>query len=126
MKYRPRKMLLLKVCGTLFLIALTTFVFFCFIFSLYINNIILPQAEISLTSFSPKLSTTLYYKTNNVWNEYESLYSSENRIWIEYSEIPQNLINAAVAIEDKRFWTHHGVDWIRTAKGSISMFTVDK
>lgn len=123
MNYRPPKMLLLKVCGTLFLIVLTTFVFFCFIFSLYIKNIILPQAEISLTSFSPKLSTTLYYKTDSDWNEYERLFSSENRIWIEYSEIPQDLINATVAIEDKRFWTHHGVDWIRTVKGGISMFT---
>lgn len=27
------------------------------------------------------------------------------------SEIPQHLINATIAKEDRRFWSHHGVDW---------------
>jgi penicillin-binding protein 1A len=27
------------------------------------------------------------------------------------SEIPQHLINATIAKEDRRFWSHHGIDW---------------
>lgn len=46
-------------------------------------------------------------------------------MWIPYSEIPKNLINATVAIEDKRFWDHQGVDWIRTGKAVLSMMTGD-
>ena len=34
---------------------------------------------------------------------------------IAYSEIPENLKNAYVAIEDERFYSHHGVDIKRTA-----------
>ena len=36
--------------------------------------------------------------------------SGSNRDPVAYSEIPQDLINAFVAIEDERFWTHEGVD----------------
>lgn len=36
--------------------------------------------------------------------------SIENRIMATYDEIPENLQNAFVAIEDSRFWTHKGVD----------------
>jgi penicillin-binding protein 1B len=32
---------------------------------------------------------------------------------ITYDEIPQNLVNAVVAIEDRRFFEHGGVDYIR-------------
>ena len=31
--------------------------------------------------------------------------------YIPYSDIPQNLINAFIAIEDKRFLEHRGVDY---------------
>ena len=40
----------------------------------------------------------------------------ENGIWCTYDQIPQNLKNAFVAIEDHRFFEHNGVDWIRTSK----------
>ena len=46
--------------------------------------------------------------------EYQSLYSNENRVWVDYSQIPQAMKDAIVAIEDKRFWEHNGVDWRRT------------
>lgn len=36
------------------------------------------------------------------------------REWIPYDEIPLNMINAVIAIEDERFLTHYGVDWKRT------------
>lgn len=47
--------------------------------------------------------------------EDEKLYADENRVWVSYENIPANLINAYVAEEDKRFYDHNGVDWIRTA-----------
>jgi len=39
--------------------------------------------------------------------------------YVVYPDIPEDLINAFVAIEDKRFFSHHGVDWYRTAAASL-------
>jgi penicillin-binding protein 1A len=33
--------------------------------------------------------------------------------WLEYNEIPENMTNAMVAVEDKRFRSHFGVDPVR-------------
>lgn len=55
--------------------------------------------------------------------EYQRLYSSENRIWVDYDKIPKNMKNAMVAIEDKRFMEHNGVDWIRTAGAVTTLVT---
>jgi len=43
---------------------------------------------------------------------------SENRIYVEYEEIPQQLINAVIAIEDARYYEHHGID-IKRIIGSL-------
>lgn len=48
--------------------------------------------------------------------EYESVYGAENRVWCSADEIPDVVKNALIAIEDKRFYRHHGVDWLRTGK----------
>ncbi len=36
--------------------------------------------------------------------------AGSNRELVSYSELPQDLIDAFVAIEDARFWTHQGID----------------
>lgn len=55
--------------------------------------------------------------------EYEVLRGIENRIWADLDEIPENLRNAFIAIEDKRFYEHKGVDWARTANGVVNWLT---
>ena len=45
------------------------------------------------------------------------------RIYTSYEEIPVDLINAFVAIEDKRFWHHDGVDMLRTARAGLQYMT---
>lgn len=52
--------------------------------------------------------------------EYESVYAAENRVWCSSDEIPDVVKNALVAIEDKRFYRHHGVDWLRTGKAFLN------
>lgn len=39
---------------------------------------------------------------------------------VSYAELPRALIDAFVAIEDKRFWQHHGVDWLRSAEAALN------
>ena len=45
---------------------------------------------------------------------------AEKRVNAETSEIPTDLVNAIVAIEDHRFFNHRGVDFIRIAGALIS------
>lgn len=42
------------------------------------------------------------------------LYGTENRMWVSYDQMPEDLVNAFIAIEDERYWQHNGVDWRRT------------
>ena len=47
---------------------------------------------------------------------YTTISSEQNRIWVDAEEIPQNMKDAIVAIEDERFYTHKGFDIKRTTK----------
>lgn len=45
--------------------------------------------------------------------------------WLDYDEIPDNMKNAMVAVEDKRFHSHLGVDPIRLTGAIVEGFTGD-
>ncbi|MBQ8135540.1 MAG: transglycosylase domain-containing protein [Clostridia bacterium] len=82
-------------------------------------NIDLNKIKLSLTSF-------VWVPTNDEGTEfekYQELYSSENRVWVKYQDIPKHMIDAQIAIEDKRFWDHKGVDWYRTGGAVFSLAT---
>ena len=40
--------------------------------------------------------------------------------YVPISQIPEDLINAFVSIEDKRFYRHRGVDWYRTVAAGVT------
>lgn len=65
--------------------------------------------DISTINIQPKgFKTTIY---NEDGQEVDTLSTTNsNRIYVYYDEIPENMINAFVAIEDQRFWTHNGID----------------
>ena len=52
--------------------------------------------------------------------EYENLYQDENRVWADYADIPQHVKDAAVAIEDERFYKHSGFDIKSTAYATFN------
>ena len=55
--------------------------------------------------------------------EKRKLYSTENRIWVSNQDIPAYMKEAQVAIEDKRFYEHSGVDWQRTLSAVATLAT---
>ena len=70
--------------------------------------------------------TTIIYAPNSATGEYEeidTLYDDENRVWVDIEQIPVNLQNAFVAIEDERFYQHHGVDIKRTFGATMQYIT---
>ncbi|MDF2989405.1 MAG: hypothetical protein K0R50_4915 [Eubacterium sp.] len=54
-----------------------------------------------------KLTSFIYDKDGN---EIAQIKGSENRVLVEDDEIPDNMRNAFIAIEDSRFRTHNGMD----------------
>lgn len=46
--------------------------------------------------------------------EIARLHGTENRIWVSLDEMSDYLKTAIVCLEDKRFYDHDGVDWVRT------------
>lgn len=56
------------------------------------------------------------------WVEYQELIGPEHRIWVSIDKIPDDLVNAVIAIEDREFENHHGVDIRRTAYAIANEF----
>lgn len=50
----------------------------------------------------------------------DKIYGAENGIWCAYDDIPENLKDAFIAIEDHRFFSHKGVDVLRTGKAILN------
>ena len=92
---------------------------FVCIFAFYVKTTLVDDLDISLEDYSLSESSTVY---DNAGNVMATLSSGENRIWVDYEDIPKNLEHALVAIEDKRFYDHKGVDWYRTVGAVFSSF----
>lgn len=115
---------LFKTIGTLILIGITTGAILACFGAVYIKTVIMPQTELDLSNFFINENSLMYYQTaEGQTEELVTLLNTEKSIWKDYEELPQNMIDATVAIEDQRFWTHPGVDWRRTAAAVLYMFT---
>ncbi len=103
---------------------------------IFIFNIANEPTGIDLTARSLNQSSFIYVKdpaTDEFGKEpYQTLYGTENRIWVSLYDkdktyeddekyIPQAMVDAIVAIEDKRFYEHNGVDWKRTGSAVLAL-----
>lgn len=114
----------LKIVGTVILVFILTALIFAVIFGSYVKNSLSEELDVNLSDFALDQTSIIYY-WDNVSQSYqilEELSGKEKRTWISYENIPKHMEHAAVAIEDKRFYTHQGVDWYRTAGAFGSMF----
>ncbi len=146
---KPKKHRFLKVVLTCFLVGLISVAIVIGSFMVYYVNIDISMTDASGQAIESSLdfsatsdlgkslsyTTTIYVDDGNGgYKEYRRLHGEYNRIWVEYDKvainkkdpnyngIPQMLANAFVAIEDKRFFEHEGVDWKRTAGALINEF----
>lgn len=83
-----------------------------------VSSIIDSTDPIELTSLSDQDMSSIILDKDG--NEIQVLQAGENRIWVEYNNIPKDLINAVIAIEDERFYTHPGIDFKRTAAAVVT------
>ena len=64
-------------------------------------------------------NTTIYDRHGEVISE---LHGAENRVLVTSAEIPEVMKQATVAVEDERFYTHHGVDFQGVARALLENF----
>lgn len=77
-----------------------------------------PEDDVALLDEISTVGTTRLFCPDG--EEYESVFGAEHRIWCSSDEIPDVVRHALIAIEDKRFYRHHGVDWLRTGKAFLN------
>lgn len=74
----------------------------------YVVAVIKTAPALDVESIHDLNQTSMYY--DNKGDVIDNIPTQEERYKISYEEIPQNLINAYIAIEDERFMTHPGID----------------
>lgn len=117
-----------KIVGTAVLVGFMALLIFACIFAVYIKKDLSKQVDFSVEGFALDQTSVIYYQDRQTgqWQELRRLYEKENRVWVGLEEIPINLKNACISIEDKRFEEHQGVDWLRTVRASLNMFSGNK
>ena len=122
---KAEKVLLIagKVLATMLLVCVFTGILCAGAFGLYVRKYLQPKADIDVGSINMNYSSVIYATNTSTGEKTEltRLYGSENRVWANYDQIPKNLANAFIAIEDERFESHKGVDWKRTIGATINL-----
>ena len=107
-------LLIVLICGTVFVGILGNYLQ---------DDILAEAADWSVEDYDLERTSFIYYVDNNGdIQQLQQIYTTTDRQWASLEEIPQAMVDAAVAIEDKRFYEHQGVDWITTVKACLNMF----
>ncbi len=120
---------------TVALVGLISGVIIGTVFAIYIKNELDLEIDPStLISVDQDTTTRVYYMKYDtpedrlvrngtaVELEDERLYGSKNSLWADYSSLPKDLIDAFISVEDHRFYSHNGVDWVGTSKAVVNFF----
>lgn len=71
-------------------------------------SIVKNAPEINTSDIVPSNYTSIIFDDNGV--EIDKLHGEENREYVTIDQIPENLRNAVISIEDERFYEHNGID----------------
>ena len=112
-----------KIFGSILLILLIAGLLFTCIFAYYVKNFLTQNMDLSLEDYQLSESSTIWYQNSaGEWQQLKTLVGNYKRIWVDIEDIPEHMQHALVAIEDKRFYEHKGVDWYRTSGAFVEMF----
>lgn len=120
-----------RIILALLIVLLAFLLIFAFVFYLSLEK----EIDISLfKAGGSSVSKIYYYDYQDRQNRIgQAIELKDEAIFLEKSEwksiydMPKDLLNAFIAIEDKRFYEHDGVDWLRTGKAMLNyVFKFDK
>ena len=130
---QKKKKKIWQIVLTCFLVGLITFSIVVGAFLVYAFTMVDGTVDQDLNDLKLNFTTSVYVENKKgEWEEYKRLHGEYNRIWVDYDVnaienkdkdykgIPANLANAFIAIEDKNFESHYGVDWKRTTAALIN------
>ncbi len=101
---KPKRKILKKIIIVIILIALI-------VFGVALGISAHDWKELSEAMFNNKHSIVVDTDGNTI----AELGNEQKKIAVDFNDMPDNLVNAYVSIEDERFYKHHGVDIKRTA-----------
>lgn len=111
-----------KIISTILLIFLISCLVVGISLGIYLFGLASQPTGIDLQSEKVQLTTFIYtYDKNGNPVEYQRIHDTEDRVWVDFDDIPQQMKDAMVAIEDKRFYDHSGVDWVRTIGAILNL-----
>lgn len=108
---------ILRVLIGIFMVCVVVGVVCVSVMAIYAYSFVHGDAVFNLTEqkyAQNQTSFIYYYDKDGNEQELTRLHGDENRVWVNLDEMSEYLDDAFIAIEDKRFKNHHGVDWIRT------------
>lgn len=139
MRQKNSKQRAIKIILTLFLVGIISASIVAATFLVYAFTFVDGTMDENLDDLKLNFTTTIYVKNaSGDWDEYQRLHGEFNRIWVAYDKkaaqakdptyegMPEDLINAFVAIEDKRFREHDGIDWKRTTAAFLNLLKGSK
>lgn len=80
----------------------------------------LPSPNNLTTNENFPVSTQVFDRNGTLLYE---IYGNENRIPIKIDDLPEYVMQATVAIEDKKFYSHHGLDLTGLLRASLKNFS---
>lgn len=78
----------------------------------------LPSLE-TLTNYQPKLPLRVYTEDGFLLAEY----GEERRAFVDIKNVPEHMKNAVIAIEDRRFYQHNGIDTRGILRAAVNNVT---
>lgn len=107
-----------------FLSFVLTLLFIFFIAALlFVAAVCFFTKPVDTSMLTVKMSSIIYYENENREKVIlQSLYDDENRTWVDLENIPRDMKNAFIAIEDERFFSHPGFDTKRLGGATVNAF----
>ena len=105
--------LLLKIIGALFIVGVIG------VFAIVIKyRLELPNMQSMVEDYKPQMATTIYDKNNKVVDTL----SVEAREVVKLEDVSPYIKDAFLSIEDKQFYSHHGLNFKGIARAVITTF----
>ena len=105
--------LLLKIIGALFIVGVIG------VFAIIIKyRLELPNIQSMVEDYKPQMATTIYDKNNKVVDTL----SVEAREVVKLEDVSPYIKDAFLSIEDKQFYSHHGLNFKGIARAVITTF----